>query len=111
MNLGTVTYAAKDGIARAVLNRPEQMNAISPDLLEDLDGVCTAVEGDATVRVLTVTASGRAFCAGADLKAVKELSPDRGKWTGFMRRRHGVFTRIQALPVPGVAAGHGPAFA
>ena len=85
MNLGTVTYAAQDGIARAVLNRPEQMNAISPDLLEDLDRVCAAVEGDATIRVLTLTASGRAFCAGADLKAVKELSPDRVKWTGFMR--------------------------
>src|SRR5216684_1040540 len=111
MNLGTVTYAAKDGIARAVLNRPEQMNAISPDLLEDLDGVCTAVEGDATVRVLTVTASGRAFCAGADLKAVKELSPDRVKWNGFMRRWHGVFNRIEALPVPVIAGVHGLALA
>src|SRR5229473_914079 len=111
MNLGTVTYAAKDGIARAVLNRPEQMNAISPDLLEDLDGVCTAVEGDATVRVLTVTASGRAFCAGADLKAVKELSPDRVKWNGFIRRWHGVFNRIEALPVPVIAGVHGLALA
>src|SRR6266849_6968525 len=111
MNLGTVTYAAKDGIARAVLNRPEQMNAISPDLLEDLDGVCAAVEGDATVRVLPVTASGRAFCAGADLKAVKELSRDRMKWNGFMRQWHGVFNRIEALPVPVIAGVHGLALA
>ncbi len=111
MNLGTVTYAAQDGIARAVLNRPEQMNAISPDLLEDLDRVCAAVEGDATIRVLTLTASGRAFCAGADLKAVKELSPDRVKWTGFMRRWHGVFDRIEALPVPVIAGVHGLALA
>src|SRR5438445_74895 len=57
MNLGTVTYAAQDGIARAVLNRPEQMNAISPDLLEDLDRVCAAVEGDATIRVPTLSAA------------------------------------------------------
>jgi enoyl-CoA hydratase/carnithine racemase len=111
MTLGTVTYAAKDGIARAVLNRPEQMNAISPDLLEDLDRVCAAVEGDATVRVLTLTASGRAFCAGADLKAVKELSPDRTKWNGFMRQWHGVFNRIEALPVPVIAGVHGLALA
>ena len=106
-----MTYAAQDGIARAVLNRPEQMNAISPDLLEDLDRVCAAVEGDATIRVLTLTASGRAFCAGADLKAVKELSPDRVKGTGFMRRWHGVFDRIEALPVPVIAGVHGLALA
>ena len=111
MNLDTVTYAAKDGIARAVLNRPEQMNAISPGLLEDLDRVCAAVEGDATIRVLTLTASGRAFCAGADLKAVKELSPDRVKWNGFMRCWHGVFNRIEALPVPVIAGVHGLALA
>src|SRR5712692_710618 len=111
MNLGTVTYAAKDGIARAILNRPEQMNAISPDLLEDLDGVCAAVEGDAIIRVLTLTASGRAFCAGADLKAVKELSPDRVKWNGFMRQWHAVFDRIEALPVPVIAGVHGLALA
>src|SRR6266849_10127790 len=111
MNLGTVTYAAKDGIARAVLNRPEQMNAISPGLLEDLDRVCAAVEGDATIRVLPVTASGRTFCAGADLKAVKELSRDRMKWNGFTRQWHGVFNRIEALPVPVIAGVHGLALA
>src|SRR5882762_4785753 len=111
MSLGTVTYAAQDGIGRAVLNRPEQMNAISPDLLEDLDRVCAAVEGDATIRVLTLTASGRAFCAGADLKAVKELSPDRAKWNVFMRQWHGVFNRIEALPVPVIAGVHGVALA
>src|SRR6266702_1117749 len=111
MNLGTVTYAAHDGIARAVLNRPEQMNAISPDLLEDLDRVWAAVEGDATIRVLTLTAAGRAFCAGADLKARSELSPDRVKWIGFMRRWHGVFDRIEALPVPVIAGVHGLALA
>ena len=75
MTLGTVTYAAKDGIARAVLNRPEQMNAISPDLLEDLDGVCTAVEGDATVRVLTVTASGRTQTFDSFECAIHSLAP------------------------------------
>src|SRR5437762_11589951 len=111
MNLGTVTYAAQDGIARDVLNRPDQMNAISPDLLQDLGRVCAVDAGDATIRVLTLTASGRAFCAGADLKAVKELSPDRVKWAGFMRRWHGVFDRIEALPVPVIAGVHGLALA
>ncbi len=111
MDLSTVTYAAKDGIARVVLNRPDQLNAISPTLLEDLDRVCDAVEHDATVRAVTLTGAGRAFCAGADLRAVRELSPDPEKWNGFMRLWHRVFNRIEALPAPVIAGAHGLALA
>src|SRR6266508_1209665 len=111
MDLGTVAYAAQDGIARVVLNRPDQLNAISPGLLEDLDKVCAAVESDASVRAVTLTSTGRAFCAGADLKAVRELSPDPQKWSRFMRLWHRVFNRIEALPVPVIAGVHGLALA
>ena len=68
MDLTTVTYASGDGIARIVLNRPAQLNAISPKLLEDLDQVCAAIEGDPSVRAATLTAAGRAFCACGDAK-------------------------------------------
>ena len=111
MELGTVTYAAKDGIGRLRLNRPEALNAISPALLEDLDTVCAAIEGDPSVRAVSLTAAGRAFCAGADLKAVRELSPDPEKWARFMRLWHRVFNRIEALPVPVVAGVQGLALA
>ena len=111
MNLGTVDYGAKDGIGRVVLNRPAQLNAISPALLEDLDTVCAAIETDPTVRAVTLTAAGRAFCAGADLKAVRGLSPDPEKWARFMRLWHRVFNRIEALPVPLVAGVQGLALA
>jgi enoyl-CoA hydratase/carnithine racemase len=111
MSLSTVTYSAKDGIGRVVLNRPAQLNAISPSLLEDLDTVCAGVEADPTVRAVTLTAAGRAFCAGADLKAVREISPDPEKWARFMRLWHRVFNRIEALPVPVVAGVQGLALA
>jgi len=111
MELTTLTYAADGGTARAVLNRPAQLNAISPALLEDLDRVCEAVEKDRAVRVVTLTAAGRAFCAGADLKAVEELVPDAKRWSGFMRLWHRVFNRVEALPVPVVAGVHGLALA
>ena len=111
MKLDTVTYAAEKGIARITLNRPDQLNAISPGLLEDLDQVCRAVEGDPGIRTVTLTAAGRAFCAGADLKAVRELSPDAEKWSRFMRLWHRVFNRIEALPVPVIAGVQGLALA
>ena len=87
MALDTVTYAVDGGIARMVLNRPEQLNAISPPLLEDLDAACAAVEGDAGVRVVTLTGAGRVFCAGADLRAVQALVGDPERWSGFLRQR------------------------
>jgi len=111
MDTTTVTYAASAGIGRIGLNRPAQLNAISPDLLEDLDRACDAVERDASVRVVTLTAAGRVFCAGADLKAVQALSPDPVRWAGFMRLWHRVFNRVEALPVPVIAGVHGLALA
>ncbi|OGK95686.1 MAG: hypothetical protein A3I14_06550 [Candidatus Rokubacteria bacterium RIFCSPLOWO2_02_FULL_73_56] len=111
MAFDTVSYAADGGIARVVLNRPEQLNAISPGLLEDLGRACEAVERDPAVRVVTLTGAGRAFCAGADLKAVQALVGDPERWSGFLRLWHRVFNRIEALPVPVVAGVHGLALA
>ena len=111
MDFQTITYATGGGIARITLNRPDRLNAISPELLQDLDRACDAVEADAAVRVVTLTAAGRTFCAGADLRAVKELSPDAQRWNAFMGLWHRVFDRIEALPVPVIAGVHGLALA
>jgi enoyl-CoA hydratase/carnithine racemase len=106
-----ITCAIGSGIARITLNRPAQLNAISPELLEDLDRACALVEGDAGVRAVTLTAAGRTFCAGADLRAVRELSPDPVRWSAFMGLWHRVFDRIEALSVPVIAGVHGLALA
>jgi len=111
MDLTTVTFSSSDGIARIVLNRPGQLNAISPTLLEDLDRVCAAIEGDSTARVATLTAAGRAFCAGADLRSVGATVGDAERWAAFMRLWHRVFDRLEALPVPLVAGVQGLALA
>jgi enoyl-CoA hydratase/carnithine racemase len=111
MNFQTITYQAGGGIARVTLNRPDRLNAISPELLEDLDRACDAVETDTAVRVVTLTAAGRTFCAGADLRAVRELSPDPQRWGAFMGFWHRVFDRIEALPRPVIAGVHGLALA
>lgn len=111
MDFRAITYTTAGGIAHITLDRPAQLNAISPELLEDLDRACALVEGDASVRAVTLTAAGRAFCAGADLRAVRELSPDAARWSAFMGLWHRVFDRIEALPVPVIAGVHGLALA
>ncbi len=111
MDLRCVIYEMGGGVARVVLNRPSQMNAVSPELLEDLDRVCETVERDRRVKVVTLTGAGRAFCAGADLKVVQELSPDPERWRGFIDLWHRVYNRIEALPQPVVAGVNGLALA
>lgn len=111
MDLSTVTFRADGGIARIVLNRPQQLNAISPALLDDLGRACDAIERDPAIKVVALTAAGRAFCAGADLKTVRELSPDPVRWSAFIGLWHRVFDRIEALPVPVIAGVHGLALA
>jgi enoyl-CoA hydratase len=111
MDLRCVIYEMDGGVARVILNRPSQMNAVSPELLEDLDRVCETVERDRRVKVMTLTGAGRAFCAGADLKVVQELSPDPERWRGFMDLWHRVYNRIEALPQPVIAGVNGLALA
>ena len=111
MDLRSVIYDKAGGVARVTLDRPAQMNAISPELLEDLDRVCDDVERDPAVKVMTLTGAGRAFCAGADLKVVQELSPDPVRWRGFLDLLHHVFNRIEALPQPVIAGINGLALA
>ena len=111
MALRSVIYDKAGGVARVTLNRPAQMNAISPELLDDLDRVCDDVERDPAVKVMTLTGAGRAFCAGADLKVVQELSPDPVRWRGFLDLLHHVFNRIETLPQPVIAGINGLALA
>ena len=109
--MSTVRFERDGGVAHVILDRPAQLNAISPELLGDLDKTCATIEGDASVRAVALTAAGRAFCAGADLAVLQELAPDPERWRGFMDLWHRVFDRIERLPVPVVAGVHGVALA
>ncbi|MCX5779886.1 MAG: enoyl-CoA hydratase/isomerase family protein [Firmicutes bacterium] len=59
-----------DGIAWITLNRPDSMNALTPLMLTQLNDALVAAREDEEVGVIVVTGSGRAFCAGLDLKAL-----------------------------------------
>jgi len=66
----TLLYAVEDGIATITLNRPEKMNAFTPQMRDDLIKAFDATDADDAVRVVIVTGAGpKAFCAGADLSA------------------------------------------
>jgi enoyl-CoA hydratase/carnithine racemase len=109
--VSTVRVQREGGVAHLVLDRPAQLNAISPELLRDLDEACAAIEQDPDVKAVALTGAGRAFCAGADLRVVEEIAPDPDRWRAFMDLWHRVFDRIERLPPPVIAGVHGLALA
>jgi len=68
-----------DGIATVTLNRPEAMNALTPAMLDTLAETLEKWAGDSAIRVIVITGSGKAFCAGLDLKAMNDLTPENGQ--------------------------------
>ncbi len=60
-----------EGISTLTLNRPNQFNALSSALLTDLQQALDGISKDDTVRVVIISANGRAFCAGHDLKEMR----------------------------------------
>src|SRR6266852_2680153 len=64
---GTVLYERADAVATLTLNRPERLNTITPELIEDLRAQLEAAWADDAVRVIRLRGAGRAFCAGYDI--------------------------------------------
>jgi enoyl-CoA hydratase/carnithine racemase len=67
MNYTTLDYQVRDAILTLTLSRPEQLNAFTTEMAEELVQAFERASEDDTVRAIVVTGSGRAFCAGMDL--------------------------------------------
>lgn len=63
----TIIVEKKNGVAKITLNRPAQMNAMTYELIREVKSALEDAEHDGTVKVVTITGAGRAFCAGGDL--------------------------------------------
>lgn len=68
-----IQYSADQGIGTITLSRPEKRNALSFELVSELKAAFTALEMDATVKIIILKAQGEAFCAGADLGYLQQL--------------------------------------
>src|SRR4030042_5171126 len=70
MEYETVLYNKEGQVAYMTLNRPERLNAVSPELIRDWAAAMTEAEDDGDVKVIVFKGAGRAFSAGADLTGV-----------------------------------------
>ena len=72
---GRIGLDVADGIARILIDRPDKMNAILPEMVLELQRICQAVNDDSNVRVATIMGAGeRAFSAGSDLNVLADLT-------------------------------------
>lgn len=99
-----------EGVTRLTLNRPQQFNSLSREVLEALIVEIDAIAADASVRVLVLAGEGKAFCAGHDLKEMRANHDLRFQQDLF--RLCGKFmVKLTEMPQPVIARVHGIATA
>jgi enoyl-CoA hydratase/carnithine racemase len=86
------------------LNRPEKRNALNRTMFEALDHALAAIEADKSIRAMVLRGEGSAFSSGVDLRELEQIESSGARW-GVTPQE--VFRRLEALPIPTVAAVQG----
>jgi len=100
----------REGVATLTLNRPQQMNLLTSEMIAALQSAFDAIAGDASVRVVVIAARGRGFCAGHDLKEIRALA-EQPRIAQLFERCSRMMTTIPKLPQPVIASVQGAAAA
>ena len=98
------------GVANITLNRPKQYNALSEELLTELQATLEAIGRDDSVRVVVIAGSGSAFCAGHDLKQMR-ANPSQAYYQKLFAQCSRMMMTLTQLPQPVIARVHGIATA
>ena len=118
----TILFERRDQVAHVTLNRPDKLNALNLQMIEDLRAAAAAIDGDPSVRAVHLTGAGRGFSSGADLMGddlIQDPKQSAGANIGRRLRDHfnPMVTAWHDLRVPlvvavnGVAAGAGMSLA
>lgn len=113
MTKSTVLLAITRGVGWLRLNRADKRNALSQQLISDLNAALDQIENDPSCRVIVVTGMGPAFSAGGDLREFKQFL-DRGDREGLVRfvdHTAKTLSRLEDSPRPVIAAVNGVAVA
>jgi 2-(1,2-epoxy-1,2-dihydrophenyl)acetyl-CoA isomerase len=110
MDLTTMSYEVRDGVAHVRFTRPEGANAVNPAFSADLRAVMLAIEFDDAVKAVSVTADGKVFCAGGDLKLFYESGDKVADVAADMLVDfHGAISKMNQIPKPFFAVVRGAA--
>jgi enoyl-CoA hydratase len=112
MGFTTILYETSERVARITLNRPERVNAMNQQMLDDIGRALDLAERDHDVRVLLVTGAGTAFSSGFDLKEQMDRQPTgTAQWREILQRDFDTIVRFWRFPKPTIAAVRGACLA
>jgi len=99
------------GVGTVTLNRPDKLNAFAGRMRQEIADAVRAMADDSGVRVLVITGAGRAFCAGADVGYMKDLTArnDVEAFRQLVEAGREVVTTIRGTPKPVLASVNGAA--
>jgi enoyl-CoA hydratase/carnithine racemase len=98
------------GVATLTLNRPKHYNALSEELLGEIQLALETIATDASVRVVVIAGAGSAFCAGHDLKQMR-ATPKKTYYDQLFAQCSRMMMTLSSLPQPVIARVHGIATA
>lgn len=103
--MGFVKYETEGNVGIITIDRPKALNALNSAVLDDLEAVFDAVDQN-EIRCLILTGEGeKSFVAGADIGEMSDLSKAEG--TAFGKKGNDIFRKIEAFPIPVIAAING----
>ena len=100
-----VQLALEDGVGTLTIDRPDRLNALDAEVLADVRSAVEEASGTSGLRCLIVTGAGKAFVAGADIAAMRDMTKEQA--TEFAALGHGTFDMLESLPCPVIAAVNG----
>lgn len=107
----SIKVEVRGGAVWLTLNRPDALNALTPAIIAGIEEGLDLAEAD-DIRAVVLTGTGRAFCAGADLKFVRsQTGGDDAAIARFLHSVLGTMNRLEACPRPVIAALNGLALA
>lgn len=107
MEFNTLLFSVENGIATITINRPDKMNALNKDVINDLSNAFDEVYNNAAIKSVILTGAGqKAFVAGADIIEFIELDATGGANLARIGQEN-VFNKIENCPKPVVAAVNG----
>jgi enoyl-CoA hydratase/carnithine racemase len=109
MNTQFLKLTIDNKVATVLIHRPEARNALSPEVLEEIEGIFSALAADQNVHVIILTGGEKYFSAGFDLNYIKTIQKDANE--KFISLFHRAYRAIMFCPVPVIAAIGGPAIA
>jgi 2-(1,2-epoxy-1,2-dihydrophenyl)acetyl-CoA isomerase len=104
----SINLEKRGAVALMTFNRPEQLNALTPAMRQEMERMVIEVRDDAAIRALLITGSGRAFCSGGDITTFEKT--DAMAMRDRLRQQHRVTLGLYTLEKPVIAAVNGLAY-